>query len=93
MLPEILEVVMVVSFGISWPLSIIKSYRARTTKGKSIIFLCFILLGYACGIASKIASHNITYVIFFYIINFVMVFIDAMIYFRNRRIDKEQVKE
>ena len=38
-MPEFLEVVMIVSFGASWPLNVIKSYKARTTKGKSLAFL------------------------------------------------------
>lgn len=41
---EILEVIMIVSFGASWPLNVIKSYKARTTKGKSLAFLCLIFL-------------------------------------------------
>ena len=45
---QFLEAAMVFCFGISWPLSIIKSYRARTSQGKSIVFLMFILVGYAC---------------------------------------------
>ena len=36
---EILEITMIVSFGASWPLNVIKSYKARTTKGKSLTFL------------------------------------------------------
>ena len=41
---EILEVVMIVSFGASWPMNVMKSWKARTAKGKSIAFLCLILL-------------------------------------------------
>ncbi len=85
---EIFEAIMVVSFGISWPTSIYKSYTARTAKGKSIFFLCFILLGYISGIISKIVGNNISYVFIFYIINFIMVFIDLLIYFRNKKLDK-----
>ena len=51
---EILETLMIISFGISWPLNILKSYRSRTTKGKSLPFTLFILFGYICGIISKI---------------------------------------
>ncbi|MBO5306270.1 MAG: hypothetical protein J6B12_05850, partial [Clostridia bacterium] len=50
---EILEVIMIVSFGASWPLNVLKSYRARTTKGKSLAFLLLILFGYVAGITSK----------------------------------------
>lgn len=45
-------------FGFSWPLSAIKSYRARTTKGKSLPFLVLILLGYVAGITSKLLNPN-----------------------------------
>ena len=84
---EILEAAMVISFGISWPTSIIKSYRARTAKGKSLLFLCFIFFGYVCGIAAKILSGSITYVFAFYVLNLLMVGADIALYFRNKRLD------
>lgn len=84
---ELFEVLMVVSFGVSWPMAIIKSYQARTAKGKSLFFLCMILFGYACGIASKILNGKINYVIGFYVLNFVMVSFDLILYFRNKKLD------
>ena len=93
---EILEVVMIVSFGFSWPLNVLKSYRARTTKGKSLSFLLLILFGYIAGITSKFVNEeymaNIAekwYVLFFYVLNFIMVGADLVMYIRNRKIDKE----
>lgn len=93
---EILEVIMVVSFGVSWPFNVIKSYKARTTKGKSILFLCLILFGYVAGIASKLINEAYManfatkwYVLFFYVLNFIMVFADLMLYFRNKKLDRE----
>lgn len=88
---EILEACMVISFGISWPLSILKSWRSRTTKGKSLLFLCFILFGYACGLLSKISSGKITYVFAFYILNLLMVSVDVGLYFRNRRLQTQEI--
>ncbi|GHT35964.1 hypothetical protein AGMMS49574_26700 [Bacteroidia bacterium] len=85
---QILEALMIVSFGISWPVNIIKSYHARTTKGKSIFFLIFILFGYICGIAAKILSGTMNYVLVFYCINMVMIVIDIMLYVRNYYFDK-----
>lgn len=85
---QLLEAAMVISFGLSWPTSILKSYTSRTAKGKSFLFLCFILVGYLFGITSKFISGNLTYVVVFYIINFVMVFIDLCLYLRNRKLDK-----
>ena len=40
---EILEIIMIVSFGASWPMNVMKSYKARTAKGKIVAFLCLIL--------------------------------------------------
>ena len=89
---QILEAFMVISFGLSWPLSIMKSYKARSTKGKSLFFMFFIEFGYVCGIASKLVSHNITYVFIFYVLNLLMVGTDIALYFRNRGIEKAQEK-
>ena len=92
---EILEITMIVSFGISWPLNVIKSYKARTTKGKSLAFLLLIFFGYIAGITSKLVNEaymadfaNKWYVLFFYVLNFVMVGLDLCMYIRNYRLDK-----
>lgn len=87
---ELFEALMVVSFGISWPMSIWKSFTSRTAKGKSLFFLCMILFGYACGITSKLMMQKLTYVFVFYVLNFIMVAIDLCLYFRNRRIDQSK---
>jgi hypothetical protein len=79
---------MLVCFGFSWPANIAKSYKARTTQGKSLLFLIFVIFGYFCGIMAKILSASINYVIVFYIINIVMVIADLCLYFRNRAIDR-----
>ena len=84
---QLFEAAMVICFGISWPASLYKSVKARTAKGKSLQFLVFIIIGYLCGIVSKIVSNNITYVLFFYVLNTVMVTADLCLYFRNRRLD------
>ena len=93
---EILEIVMIVSFGASWPMNVMKSYKARTTKGKSLAFLLLILFGYVAGITSKLVNENYManfaekwYVLFFYVLNFIMVFVDLCLYFRNLRLDKK----
>lgn len=90
---EIFEAVMVICFGLSWPLSVYKSWKSRTTKGKSLFFEVFIAIGYVCGIAGKIITHNITYVFIFYILNIVMVSIDLALYARNARLDRARDRE
>jgi hypothetical protein len=93
---EILEVIMIVSFGASWPLNVIKSYKARTTKGKSLAFLLLILFGYVAGITSKLINtvymaeiEQKWYVLFFYVLNLLMVGADLILYARNKKLDKE----
>ncbi len=93
---EILEIVMIVSFGFSWPANVIKSYRSRTAKGKSLMFLCLIFFGYVAGIASKFLNPDYManfsskwYVLVFYILNLLMVGADLILYARNRALDKK----
>ena len=93
-MPELLEIFMVVSFGASWPLNVIKSYKARTTKGKSLWFLILIFFGYICGIVSKLTAESYKwYVLFFYALNILMVSVDLLLYWRNYQIDKAAQNE
>ena len=86
---EIFEIIMVVSFGASWPFNVLKSYRARTTKGKSLLFLVLIFFGYICGIISKLSAESFKwYVLFFYVLNLIMVGMDMLLYIRNAKLDK-----
>lgn len=94
---EILEIVMILSFGMSWPVNVIKSYKARTAKGKSISFLLLIFFGYIAGIASKFTNAAYMadfsqkwYVLFFYFLNLTMVGVDIGLYIRNVNLDKKQ---
>ena len=97
LLAELLEITMVVSFGCSWPFNVIRSYKVRTTKGKSLTFLLLVLFGYVAGILSKFINPNFDfatkwYVVFFYILNFIMVGIDTALYFRNKLLDKKRAE-
>ena len=96
---EILEIIMIVSFGVSWPLNVMKSWKARTTKGKSLPFLCLIFFGYIAGIASKFANESYMasfatkwYVLCFYVLNLLMVGADLCIYYRNYLLDRRAAK-
>ena len=97
---EILEIIMIVSFGASWPLNVMKSWKARTTKGKSLPFLLLIFFGYIAGIASKLVNEVYMaafaekwYVLFFYCLNLIMVGADLVLYVRNSRLDKAREAE
>lgn len=87
-LANLLETVMIICFGLSWPLSIARSIKSRSTKGKSLMFMCFIGFGYVCGIISKILFHNFNLAFWFYIPNIILVSTDICLYFRNRRIER-----
>ena len=95
MITDVLEALTILCFGLSWPLSIRKSYVSRTAKGKSLFFEVFLLIGYACGIARKIiqtaqgGSGFIFFLsFFFYVLNFIEISIDVGLYFRNRKLDE-----
>jgi uncharacterized membrane protein len=87
---ELLEIFMILAFGLSWPANVIRSYKSRTARGKSLTFLVLILFGYVCGITGKLMAPSFKwYVLFFYVLNFIMVGADLLLYFRNRRLDKQ----
>ena len=85
----ILETAMLLCFGFSWPLNVIKAYRAKTAKGMSLPFILLIMAGYVAGISAKIVSGQINYVLAAYILNLTMVSLNAVVYFRNASLDKK----
>ncbi|MBL8966846.1 MAG: hypothetical protein JNG85_07550 [Spirochaetaceae bacterium] len=81
------EIGMLLCFGAAWPFSLVKSWRSRTTKGKSLFFLCVILLGYGFGILNKLLVRYDD-VVWLYGLNGLMVSADIILWFRNRGIEK-----
>ena len=81
------EVLMLICFGCSWPINVYKSYKSRSTSGKSLTFLLIIVAGYVFGIAGKIMSGNINYVLVFYLLNLLVVSADILLYFRNKSLE------
>ena len=90
---SILETAMLLCFGFSWPLNVIKSYKAGTTKGTSLPFILLIITGYVAGITAKVVNHQITYVLAAYILNLAIVSLNMIVYFRNLALDKRRVQE
>lgn len=84
---SIFEAIMLICFGLSWPMNIYKSYRTRSTVGKSLSFLLIIEVGYICGMLNKVLV-RFDWVFFLYILNFCMVGADVVLYFRNRKLDR-----
>jgi hypothetical protein len=95
-LTDLFEALTIFCFGLSWPISIRKSYVSRTAKGKSLFFEVFLLIGYAFGIARKIiqvaamgSTGFIFYLsFFFYVLNFTEISVDVGLYFRNVKLDR-----
>ena len=101
MMIELLEALTIFCFGISWPISIRKSWISRTAKGKSVFFEVFIWIGYVFGIIRKVlqlmeanaAGATLGWLFylgwFFYALNLVEITIDMLLYIRNVKLDKE----
>ena len=85
----IFETIMLICFGLSWPINVVKAYKARTTKGTSLPFILLIITGYLAGITAKIVNGQFNYVLIVYIINLVIVMFNVVVYFRNYRLDKK----
>lgn len=89
------EIAMILAFGISWPINLIKAWRAKTTRGTSLVFLILIFLGYIAGIIAKFINPDYMasfssrwYVLIVYFFNLIMVGLNLVVYFLNRKIDK-----
>ena len=79
-----LEAIMLICFGASWPASIYKSYTVKNVTGKSIYFLWLVFTGYVCGFINKILN-NMDFVTAFYAVNGAMVFFDIILYYRYNK--------
>lgn len=87
----IFEIIMLICFGISWPISVYKSLKSKSTKGKSIVFLFAIIIGYISGIIGKIVNNQASSLAFpFYILNLCVVSLDTVIFFINKKNENKQ---
>ena len=89
---SILETVMLVCFGFSWPLNVIKAHRAKTAKGTSLPFILLIIAGYIAGISAKLITGQINYVLIAYILNLAIVSLNVVVYFHNVSLDKKRLQ-
>lgn len=97
---DLLEALMILCFGLSWPISIYRSYVSGTAKGKSIFFEVFLWVGYVFGIARKLmqyfvaAGAGLDFLFYlglvFYFLNIIEISIDMALYFRNSKLDRER---
>ena len=84
---SLLETIMLICFGLSWPINVMKAIKARTAKNMSLPFILLIISGYIAGITAKIMTGQINYVLIVYFVNLAIVTVNLAVYFRNRRLD------
>lgn len=92
-LAHVFECCMLLCFGFSWPLNVIKAYKARTAKGTSLAFITLIITGYLAGIAAKIINQQFNYVLAVYFLNLAIVFGNVIVYARNKSLDNKKALE
>lgn len=86
---SIFESIMLICFGLSWPLNVIKAYKAKTAKGTSLPFILLIITGYIAGITAKLVTNQINYVLIVYLLNLAIVSLNILVYFRNIALDRK----
>lgn len=86
---SIFETIMLICFGMSWPINVIKAYQARTAKSTSLPFILLIFTGYIAGIIAKFITHQVNYVLLVYLLNLAIVIVNIVVYFRNTVLDKK----
>lgn len=89
LMASILEAVMLICFGLSWPINAMKAWKAGTAAGTSLLFLCLITTGYVAGISAKFIGGMINWVLIVYFINLAALVANLAIYARNKSLDKK----
>lgn len=92
-LAHLLEAGMLVCFGFSWPLNVVKAYKARTAKGTSLAFIILIITGYIAGISAKIINNQFNYVLGVYFLNLAIVSANIFVYIRNKSLDRKSAEK
>ena len=59
-------------------------------KAKNLMIILLILAGYIAGIAAKIITGQINYVLIVYFVNLFFVSLNLIVYFRNAALDKKR---
>ncbi len=90
---NIFETAMLICFGLSWPINLVKNIKAKTAKAVSLKFLLLIIIGYLCGITAKFVSHQYNYVLVVYFLNLAVVLANLAVYFINKKHDSLNGKE
>ena len=87
---QMFEAGMLVCFGLSWPVSVFKTFRTRRTEGKSLAFMVLVWVGYCSGMAAKFVAaaapgKTLDWVTALYAVNWLLVALDIALYLRYSR--------
>ena len=89
---QLLEVVMLICFGLSWPISLIKTIRDKQAKSGNAPFMCLILLGYAAGIVAKLMTAGCNFVFYVYLLNILIVLANLIItLYKQKKFSKKSL--
>lgn len=75
-----LEAIMLICFGLSWPVALLKNVKAQSYKNINISFILLITMGYIAGTTAKILKGDFSYVFYIYIFNLVVVSCNIFVY-------------
>jgi hypothetical protein len=85
----LLEAVMLICFGIAWPLANLRMLRSGRTEGKGMAFTVIILCGYVAGALAKLAgatsAHALPPVFWLYVLNTLSVGVNLLLQWRLGR--------
>lgn len=90
---SVLEAIMLVCFGLSWPINAIKAWRAGTAASTSWMFLALITFGYIAGVAAKFVAGSINWVLIVYFANLAALAANWIVFFRNKGRDRLQERK
>ena len=85
---SIFEGIMILCFGVSWPVAVWKTLKTKNVSGISIFFLWFVFTGYVSGVMFKLVeamgNGYVNPVIILYVFNLVLVGTEVALFYRYR---------
>ena len=86
---QLFEAGMLVCFGVSWPVRVLRTLRVRRVEGKSLAFMTLVFAGYVSGMTAKFikaaGGSGLEWVTALYVFNAALVAVDIALYMRFRR--------
>ncbi|HUT57801.1 MAG TPA: hypothetical protein VNA25_08100 [Phycisphaerae bacterium] len=86
---QFLESVMLILFGLSWPLAVYRTWKAKRVEAKSVGFTVLVFIGYFFGLAAKFVRAesiaDVEWVFVLYVINGILVGLDLLLILHYRK--------